>query len=124
MGLLLSAPLGGCAGTVTLPDGRRIPLNSKEFEDYVERVFKTQNRVADELAFALVDFPAEDSQSQLRELEAAEATLLTACAGLNELATARRDGLSLSLRRKLEFARQVPACEQAAAAASRVIEAH
>jgi hypothetical protein len=113
--------LGGCVGAVELANGRHIPLNSKEFEDYVEYVFKYQNRVADELAFALVDADVTDAKAQM-DLEQAEANLQTACSGINELATARRDGQRISVRRKLEFARQVPDCEQAATVANGVIE--
>lgn len=116
----VNALLTACVGTVELADGKRIPLNSQEFEDYVEYVFKYQNKVADELTFALVDGDAAESDSQLA-LEAAEAKLLLACSGLNELATARRDGLRLSVRRKLKLARQVPDCEHAAAAARSAI---
>lgn len=120
--LCANIPLGGCVGAVELANGRRIPLNSQEFEDYVEDVFKFQNRVADELGFALVDMAATDSTRQAVELEDAEERLLAACSGLNELATARRDGLRLGVRRKLELARQVPACEQAATAAASLME--
>ena len=113
--------LGGCVGSVELASGHRIALNSKEFEDYVERIFKYQNKVADELAFALVDMDA--AQPSYGALESAEAQLLIACSGLNELATARRDDLQLSIRRKLELARQVPNCEQAADVASAALRA-
>lgn len=106
---------GGCA-TVTTTDGQRLRLTSAEFRNYVESVFREQNRVADELAFEQ-ESPAADT------LDAAEAVLLTACAGVNELATARRDERRLGLGRRLEAARGVPACEEATRAAQEALAA-
>jgi hypothetical protein len=104
--------LQGCAAVVTA-DGQSLALASPEFRAYVERVFREQNRVADALGFAL-----EDSAAAPTELVAAEQALLTACAGVNELATARRDEQRLSLRRSARTARTVPQCEQAATSAA------
>jgi hypothetical protein len=47
--------------------------------------------------------------------------LLDACAGLNELATARRDERRLGIRRSAQSARTVPTCERAAREAARLI---
>jgi len=107
--LLLS--LSGCAAVPTA-DGQRLRLGSDEFRDYVERVFREQNRVADAVAFAL-----EAPGSQDPELAAAEQDLLAACAGVNELATARRDQQSLGLRNSVRAAKSVPDCERATRAA-------
>jgi hypothetical protein len=98
--------LAGCAA-VSTADGDRLALQSEEFRAYVERVFREQNRVADELAFAL-----EAPGPTRGELAVAEQRLLEACAAVNELATARRDELRLGLRRSLSAARTVPHCEQ------------
>lgn len=98
--------LHGCAAVPTA-DGERLKLTSPEFRGYVERVFREQNRVADALAFALED---EGSEA---ELAAAEQRLLVACAGVNELATARRDDSALGLRSSVRAARTVPECERA-----------
>lgn len=97
--------LAGCAA-VSTADGERLPLASDEFRAYVERVFREQNRVADELAFAL-----EAPGPERTELGAAERDLLEACAGVNELATARRDQRRLGMRRSSSAARTVPQCE-------------
>ncbi len=104
---LVLAVLAGCA-TVSTADGDRLALTSQEFRAYVERVFREQNRVADELAFAL-----EAADGARNELAVAEQRLLEACAGVNELATARRDEVSLGVRRSLDTARSVPECEKA-----------
>ena len=45
--------LAGCA--VLTADGERLRLTSPEFRAYVERVFREQNRAADQFAFALED---------------------------------------------------------------------
>jgi len=106
----------GCA-TVTTVDGQRLGLASAEFASYVERVFREQNRIADALAFAL------DDEADRTDLMEAEQSLLTACAGVNELATARRDGEGLGLKRSAANARSVPTCERAAQAAASLLPA-
>ncbi|HEX7235625.1 MAG TPA: hypothetical protein VF405_01610 [Gammaproteobacteria bacterium] len=88
-------------------DGQRLRLRSPEFRDYVERVFREQNRVADALAFAL-----EAPNVQDPGLVDAEQELLAACAGVNELATARRDQQRLGMRASVRAARSVPDCER------------
>jgi hypothetical protein len=106
----------GCA-TVSTADGERLRLSSIGFREYVERVFREQNRVADELAFAL-----EAPGAERGELGGAEQRLLDACAGVNELATAQRDERRLGIRRSVASARSVPACERAAREAARLID--
>ena len=115
--LLLGVTLvcNGCA-TVTTVDGQRLALTSNEFATYVERVFREQNRIADALAFAL-----EGEAAGRAEVIEAEQSLLVACAGVNELATTRRDGESLGLKRSAANARSVPTCERAAQEAARVL---
>lgn len=105
----------GCA-TVTTADGQRLPIASERFADYAESVFRRQNRIATELAFALEDVPEQDPA--FGELEAAEESLLTECAGLNEAAAAARDGDRIAVRRQIGAARKAPDCERAAAAAA------
>lgn len=95
-------------------DGQHFRLGSAEFRDYVERVFREQNRVADAVAFAL-----EAPGAQSSELATAEQELLAACAGVNELATARRDQQRLGMRSSVRAARSVPECERA----TRAVEA-
>jgi hypothetical protein len=99
--------LPGCAAVPTA-DGDRLRLSSPEFRDYVERVFREQNRVADAVAFAL------EAPGAHEDLAAAEQELLAACAGVNELATTRRDEQQLGLRQSVRAARTVPDCERAA----------
>jgi hypothetical protein len=107
--------LCGCAVVVTA-EGDRLGLTSSEFRAYVERVFREQNRLASELAFEL-----EDAAAPRAELAAAEQALIEACAGVNELATARRDAQDLGARGSLVRARSVPDCERATAAAAQLL---
>src|SRR5262245_7672577 len=107
----LLVSLSGCAAVPTA-DGQRLRLGSDAFREYVERVFREQNRVADAVAFALEAPGAQDA-----ELAAAEQELLAACAGVNELATARRDQQRLGMRSSARAAKSVPDCERAARAA-------
>jgi hypothetical protein len=109
--LIVTLAVQACVA-VSTADGQRMALTSPAFRSYVERVFREQNRVADQIAFAL---EAADSSPAL---EAAEQALIDACAGVNELATARRDDRRLGLRRTSHDARSVPACERATAAAT------
>jgi hypothetical protein len=102
--------LSGCAA-VTTADGERLALTSPEFRTYVERVFREQNRLADEIAFAVEDGKAGTA------IAAAEDALLEACAGVNELATSRRDEQRLGIKRSAAAARSVPQCEAASRAA-------
>lgn len=111
-----AAALAGCAAVVTA-DAERLRLTSPAFPGYVERVFREQNRIADQLAFALEAAPEPPPA-----LAAAEQALLRACAGVNELATARRDALPVGLRRSASLARGVPECERAARDAAAVLE--
>jgi hypothetical protein len=113
---LISA--AGCARSVTTADGAQLRLTSPEFRAYVERVFREQNRVATELAFAIEDAAGASSA----ELGLAEESLLSACAGLNRLATARRDELRLGAGERVGAAREAPRCESATDAAQAALE--
>ena len=94
-------------------------MTSAEYRDYVETVFRAQNRVASDLAFALADAPAGAS-SELA-LAGAEARLLEACASLNEIATLRRDDERAGLKRGVAAGRAAPHCEAATREAEAVL---
>ena len=115
--LAATLTLSGCAAVSTV-DGQRLALTSPQFRAYVEQVFRQQNRLADELAFALEDVAAAHP-----ELAAVEQDLLEACAGVNELATARRDEQHLGLGRSAAAARSVPECERASRHAAAALAA-
>jgi len=108
----------GC--TITTPDGARLRAGQPAFAEYVERVFRLQNAVISELAFALDEAPLESAR--YLALEAAEQTVLDACDGLNELATARQRGDERRGPGGLKAARSAPECERAALAARRSLQ--
>jgi hypothetical protein len=110
--------LAGCA--VTSADGQRLRPGSSEFRAYVEQVFREQNQVASDLAFAL---EAASAGVPPEDLAAAEDALLMACAGLNELAALRRDEQRLGPRRGLKAARTAADCEIAARSARAALDA-
>lgn len=107
--VLTPAFLAGCAAVVTTTDGRALAMRSPEFQGYVERVFREQNRVATELLYA----QERAAGGQYDALLGLEDALLRACEGLNELAAARRDDRRLSLLRRARLARSSPGCEAA-----------
>ena len=112
------AGVAGCAA-VTTAGGERLALGSADFRTYVERVFREQNRVASDLGFALEDGDGADPT-----LAAAEDRLLADCAGVNELATLRRDDQQPGLKRGAAAARTVPRCEQATLEARAALDRH
>ena len=87
----------------------------------MEQVFREQNKVASDLGFALDDATAAGG-SPPPELTAAEDALLKACAGVNELATSRRDQEDLGVRKSASAARSAPECEQATHAAQSALQ--
>ena len=107
LSLVTFALLAGCATTISTVDGRTLTLNSPEFREYVERVFREQNQAATALAFAQDDA----SGARYETLLQLEDVLLEACASLNALAAARRDNRVLGLRRQARMATTVPSCE-------------
>ena len=115
--LVVVSLIHGCA--VTSLDGRRMGVASEAFAEYVETVFRRQNEVATALATELDG--AEPGSERYRVLEVAELNLLTACQGLNELASSIRSGGSGRASGSLRRARQAPDCEQAAAAAEALL---
>jgi hypothetical protein len=108
-----------CTSVTTL-DGERLSMTSLEFRTYAEAVFREQNRVGTELAFALeaYDLVPADALS----LESAEERLLAACEGLNEVAVGRREGRDLGRLRQASAARRAPQCERAARDAAGLAE--
>ena len=105
----LLALFAGCASSITTLDGRDLSLNSTEFREYFEAVFRDQNDVATQLAFAQSD--SDDSADWL-ELED---DLFAACAGLNELVLARANARVISPGRQARLAATAPNCEAMAA---------
>lgn len=106
-----AALLATACAAVTTPDGERLSMGSKAFRAYVESVFRGQNEVATELTFAFEDEGLSDAD--YAALESAEAELLHACEGLNEIAAARRDRAAFGKLEAAKAARRAPECELA-----------
>jgi hypothetical protein len=115
------AAAAGCTAAVPTADGESLAVTSPEFRDYVERVFREQNRIATELAFAIEGVADVDSDAYAA-LGAADDALLSACSTLNELAALRRDERRLGPLRQLKVAREAPRCEIAMLEARAVLE--
>ena len=116
---LFALALAGCTG-VTTAGGQRLSIASEELRTYMEAVFREQNELLTEIAFAT---DAEDlSDRDRRALEAVEESLLIECAVLNDIAAARRDGRRLGWVRESRAARRAPLCESAAANARSVLD--
>ena len=104
--------LSACASVESL-DGQRMSLRGAAFREYVEQVFRLQNRVSSEIAFAL-EAPERIESEQSSRLELADTALFEACESLNELAVRRRDGRGMRLFADAHAARTAPDCERAA----------
>ncbi len=115
-----SLAVAGCAA-ITTASGERLRVASPDFRDYVEQVFRRQNRVATEVAFAIEEAEIRGFDPPEALLDAEE-ELLAACAGLNELAALRRDGRAIGARRGLAAARGAPRCEAATDRAAAALE--
>ena len=122
LALAAAAPLLA-ALAVTTADGTRLGLASSEFRAYVERVFRDQNKVSSDLGLVVDDATASGGSAP-PELTAAEDALLEACAGVNELATSRRDQEDLGVRKSASAARSAPDCERATRAAQMMLQKH
>ncbi len=109
---LFAVMSGGCA-TIESADGSSMRMGSQAFREYSEQVFRLQNRIASDIAFALDD-PARLDAAQIEGLEDADTALFEACALLNEVAIRRRDGGDGGIFSGIKAARSVPECESAA----------
>jgi hypothetical protein len=95
-------------------------LKSDRFADYVEATFRRQNQISTEMALEID--AAEIDSARYSILETAESELLAACRGLNELATAERDGERVGGLGGLSRARDTPDCEAAIGRAAAALE--
>lgn len=110
--LLLTA----CATvTTTTPAGERVTRSRGEFEDYVERVFRYENRVVDELMMR-TELSGEESSEGFAE---AEQSVMRSCRYLNEVVVMTAEGGSPSLALKRKLRDTIAGCEHAAREAER-----
>ena len=120
---LLLALATGCASVdLHYPDGHSASMSKAEFKAYVERVFRYQNHIGDELIRA--DELLDDGQILPdARLPRAEEAMQQACRPLIALVNAKVEHQAKKLADKLEMPRAAPACERAAQAVNALLSA-
>ena len=103
------------------PDGSTERVPRAELRDYAQTVFKRRNAVATQ--FLEQDIAADaDGSEAVAKLEEAETRMDDACAPVDALAIAYRDGDRIGLLAKLQLVRALEGCATATEAASRALE--
>jgi len=112
--------LAGCVHVErTLPDGSVERVPRAELPEYAASVFKHRNAVSTQF---LMRAPETDEDSgHDAELDAAEREMDAACAPVDALAIAYRDGQRLGLQAKLHAAQALEACASATTAAEEAL---
>ncbi len=110
--LLACATLIACTTvTVKTPDGERVTRSKDEFGDYVEHVFRTQNRALNKLIFLDAIGPGGGVPE---DLLAAEEQMVLQCGGINELVARYLDGRPPSMLARRRLVNNIAWCETAA----------
>lgn len=107
--IALALVVSGCANRAIPQDSSDAILQQDDMRIYVERVFRFQNRVMDELIASTVA-----SAAMPNELMIAEAQLMESCRYLNESAAAFARGEEPELSVKLKVIDTVEDCDQTA----------
>jgi len=103
----------------TLPDGRVERVPRSQLPAYAQEVFKHRNAVSTEY---LLRTPELDDDSAAAGLAAAEQAMDRACAPVDALAIAYRDGQDVGLRAKLDLVHALAPCEAATRAAEQALK--
>ena len=107
------ALISGCMSITThKKNGEEVVMSQKEFELYVEKVFRYHNQVMNELLESSEDV-MEQHPMDAKKLKAAEKKMIESCHPLNEVVSESLAGGSASIQVKMELATTVPACEEA-----------
>lgn len=119
---LASLILSACVSVErTLSDGRTERVPRSELRDYAQEVFRRRNaastRFLDQDALTDAEDPAVASK-----LENAERRMDEACAPVDALAIAYRDGQRIGMLAKLRLVRALQGCAEATEAASRALD--
>jgi hypothetical protein len=104
----------------TLPDGTVERVPRAELPAYAQSVFKHRNAVSTQFLMRTPE-AADDDPSRAAELDDAEHEMDEACAPVDALAIAYRDGQHLGLQEKLHAARALEGCASATSAAEQVL---
>jgi hypothetical protein len=103
----------------TLPDGTVERVPRAEMHAHAEAVFRRHNAVSNAYLLHMPELEAGDTTA----LEAAEAAMDAACAPVDALAIAYRDGQKMGFDAKLRLARALDACDAATSAAESALRA-
>lgn len=104
----------------TLPDGSVEHVPHAELPSYAQAVFKHRNAVSTQFLTRTSEM-SDDDPGRDAELDAAEREMDAACAPVDALAIAYRDGQRLRLQAKLHAAQALEACASAASAAEEAL---
>jgi hypothetical protein len=119
--IALSLALSGCMSVATVtPEGERIVRSPDEFRDYVEQVFRYQNRVGDEL-IARYDLGEAGADAKTPQISAAEERMAQSCQNLNDVVSSHMAGSEPSLSLRMQLVQTVTGCDYAARALARLI---
>jgi hypothetical protein len=105
----------------TLPDGHTERVPRSELRDYAQEVFKRRNAVSTRFLEQAALVETEDS-AVATNLENTEQRMDEACAPVDALAIAYRDGERIGMLAKLRLVRALQGCAEATDAASRALD--
>jgi hypothetical protein len=103
-----------------LPDGRVDRVPRAELPRHAEAVFKRRNAVSSAFLLRMPELEGRDPAAGA-ELEVAESAMDAACAPVDALAIAYRDGDRIGLRAKFALVRALERCERATIAAEQAL---
>ena len=124
--LLLCTFCIACAPLIETLDGRHLRATSDEFRDYAATIFRQQNAASVAVVEALDDISLQSgTHSELAthstQLQLADEQMFAACAPLNSLAAARRDGSEISRSEQFALINAVLDCHGATIHAETII---
>ncbi|MGQ0657231.1 MAG: hypothetical protein ACT4NU_03915 [Chromatiales bacterium] len=111
--IALSSAFTACATvTTTTPTGERLVRSHEEFSDYVEQVFRFQNRVGSDL-ITYYELSGDSSREPGADLMAAEERMVQSCRYLYEVVMAHIEGREPGLDLKMKLVDTITDCEYA-----------
>ena len=119
--LLIVLILSSCTTvTTTTPDGRETTRSLEDFEDYVESVFRRQNKATLDSGQLLDE---EINPQDCLTLEQAEHKMLSACSALNQVVKHKMEQSDSGILLELEVKNTIGDCDFAARELEQLIEA-
>jgi hypothetical protein len=121
--VVATATLAACVSAHRIgPDGERERVPAAELRTHAEQVFKRHNAVS--TAFLTrMDALEQTDPARYEALADLETRMYAACAPVDELAVAYRDGERVGLFAKMRLARSLDACAETTAEAEQALQA-